>query len=214
VSGPALIGLAAGLAAGALAVPRARWLPRGIPERLAQPAWTRHAGRARVLVPVGGLAGLGVGLAAPDAAALAVGLVLVLVLVPACAIDVAWRVVPDSLLIAGALGSIAALAVLDRDALAGHLVAGVAAGLAALALAWLARGGLGLGDVKLAAMLGVALGAAAPRAVAWAILAAGLAALAVLARRGRGATVPLVPFLALGALAAITGPAAGLPSPF
>jgi leader peptidase (prepilin peptidase)/N-methyltransferase len=214
VSGPALIGLAAGLAAGALAVPLARWLPRGIPERLAQPAWTRHAGRARVLVPVGGLAGLGVGLAAPDAAALAVGLVLVLVLVPACAIDVAWRVVPDSLLIAGALGSIAALAVLDRDALAGHLVAGVAAGLAALALAWLARGGLGLGDVKLAAMLGVALGAAAPRAVAWAILAAGLAALAVLARRGRGATVPLVPFLALGALAAITGPAAGLPSPF
>ena len=32
----------------------------------------------------------------------------------------------------------------------------------------LARGGLGLGDVKLVAMLGVALGAALPRAAAWA----------------------------------------------
>lgn len=205
MSGPALIGLVAGLAAGALAVPLARRLPRGIPERLAQPAWTRHALRAGVLVPAGGLAGLGVGLAAPDPAALAVGLVLVAVLVPACAIDVAWRVVPDSLVVAGVLGSLAALALLDRGALAAHLALGVVAGVAALVLAGLARGGLGLGDVKLAAMLGVALGAALPRAAAWALVAAGLAALAGLARRGRGATVPLVPFLALGALAALVG---------
>jgi len=213
VSGQALIGLVAGLAAGALAVPLARRLPAGIPERLAQPAWTRHAGRARVLVPTGALAGLAVGLAAPDPAALAVGLVLVAVLVPACAIDVAWRVVPDSLVVAGALGSLGVLLVLERGALAEHLLAGLAGGLAALALAWLARGGLGLGDVKLVAMLGVALGAALPRAAAWAVLAAGLAALAVLARRGRGATVPLVPFLALGALAAVAGPPLGLPAP-
>ena len=213
MSGQALIGLVAGLAAGALAVPLARRLPAGIPERLAQPAWTRHAGRARVLVPTGALAGLAVGLAAPGPAALAVGLVLVAVLVPACAIDVAWRVVPDSLVVAGALGSLGALLVLERGALAEHLLAGLAGGLAALALAWLARGGLGLGDVKLVAMLGVALGAALPRAAAWAVLAAGLAALAVLARRGRGATVPLVPFLALGALAAVAGPPLGLPAP-
>lgn len=214
MSGSALIGLVVGLAAGVLAVPLGRRLPAGIPERLVQPAWTRHALRARVLVPAGALAGLAVGVAAPDKIALALGLVLVAVLVPAAAIDVAWRVVPDSLVVAGVLGSLGALVLLERGALGTHLAVGLAGGLAALALAGLARGGLGLGDVKLVAMLGVALGAALPRAAAWALLAAGLAALAVLARRGRGATVPLVPFLALGALAAVLGPPLGLPAPF
>lgn len=212
MTGPALVGLVCGLGAGLVAVPLVRRLPSGIPERLAQPAWTRRAGHPAALCGAGAAAGLAVGLVAPSPAALAVGLVLVTVLVPACAIDVAWRVVPDSLVVVGALGSLAVLALLDPGALGGHLAAAALGGAVALALAVAARGGLGLGDVKLVAMLGCALGAALPAALGLALIAAGLAALPLLLRRGRGATLPLVPFLALGALAAVGGaPSAGIP---
>jgi leader peptidase (prepilin peptidase)/N-methyltransferase len=214
VTAQALVGLVCGLGAGLVAAPLVRRLPRGIPERVAQPAWTRRAGHPVALAGAGAVAGLVVGLVATDPAALAVGLVLVAVLVPACAIDVAWRVVPDSLVAAGGVGSLAALALLDPGALGGHLAAAALGGAVALALAVAARGGLGLGDVKLVAMLGCALGAALPLALGVALLAAGLAALPILIARGRGATLPLVPFLALGALAvAGAAPSAAVPLP-
>jgi len=214
VTVPVLVGLGGGLVAGLVAVPLVRWLPRGIPERVAQPAWTRRAGEPAVLLGAGAAAGLSVGAVAPDRTALALGLVLVAVLVPACAIDVAWRVVPDSLVAAGVVGSVGVLALLDPGALGGHLAAAAIGGTAALALAIAARGGLGLGDVKLVAMLGCALGAALPAALAAALVAAGFAALPILLVRGRGATLPLVPFLALGALAvAATAPGAAIPLP-
>jgi leader peptidase (prepilin peptidase)/N-methyltransferase len=56
-----------------------------------------------------------------------------------------------------------------------------------------------MGDVKLAVLLGVALGAGVTTALVLGFLAAAPAALVVLARRGRRATLPYGPFLALGA---------------
>jgi prepilin signal peptidase PulO-like enzyme (type II secretory pathway) len=79
-------------------------------------------------------------------------------------------------------------------------------GLIALALALVARGGFGLGDVKLIAMLGVVLGGALPLAVVVGLLVASVVAVPLLVLRGRGATLPLVPFLAVGALVACVVP--------
>lgn len=66
--------------------------------------------------------------------------------------------------------------------------------------------GMGMGDVKLALLLGAALGWAVAPALFIGLAAAALAGLALIARGGwaaRKATVPLGPFLALGGLVAL-----------
>lgn len=202
-----LVGLALGALLGLVAVPIVRRLPRGIPERLEQPAWTRACGRPVALVAAGATLGALLGALAPQPHLLAVGLLLLAVLLPATAIDIAWRVVPDTLLVVGALGGLGLVALSAPDKLVSHLLAGLVGGVAALLLALAARGGFGLGDVKLIGMSGLVLGAALPLAVVLGLVAACLVALPALMLRGRGATLPLVPFLALGALLACTAPA-------
>jgi leader peptidase (prepilin peptidase)/N-methyltransferase len=66
--------------------------------------------------------------------------------------------------------------------------------------------GMGLGDVKLAALLGAALGRAVVVAIVAGLLAVSVVAVAILAREGLGArkkAIPFGPFLALGGLVAI-----------
>jgi prepilin signal peptidase PulO-like enzyme (type II secretory pathway) len=202
-----LLGLAVGALLGLLAVPAVARLPHGIPERLAQPAWTARAGRPVVLCTVGAVLGALLGAAAPDHRTLALGLVLLAVLLPATAIDIAWRVVPDTLVVLGALGGLAVVALVAPDQLVPHLIAGLIGGVGALLVALAARGGFGLGDVKVIAMIGLVLGAALPLAVVGGLLIAGLISVPILLARGRGATLPLVPFLAAGALLACLAPA-------
>jgi len=63
--------------------------------------------------------------------------------------------------------------------------------------------GMGMGDVKLAALLGAALGKSVAAAIAVGLLAGGAFALLVIAREGVGArkkAIPFGPFLALGGL--------------
>jgi leader peptidase (prepilin peptidase)/N-methyltransferase len=69
------------------------------------------------------------------------------------------------------------------------------------------RGAMGLGDVKLAALLGAALGAPVAFALAVGSLAAWPVALALVVRGAsvRGATIPFGPFLALGAAVVLLG---------
>ncbi len=65
---------------------------------------------------------------------------------------------------------------------------------------------MGLGDVKLAGVLGVYLGAAVIEAMIVAFAAGSAVGLALIARHGwaaRGRTIPFAPFLALGALVAM-----------
>jgi leader peptidase (prepilin peptidase)/N-methyltransferase len=76
------------------------------------------------------------------------------------------------------------------------------------AIAMIAPRGLGMGDVKLAALIGLVLGSLGLRyvgvAAGAAILAGGLGAIAALAvGRGRKAAIPFGPYLAAGALIAI-----------
>lgn len=201
------LGLVVGALLGLLAVPAVARLPLGIPERLAQPAWTARAGRPAVLCATGALLGALLGLAAPDPRTFAIGLVLLGVLLPASAIDIAWRVVPDTLVVLGALGGLGVVALAAPEQLVPHLVAGLLGGVGALLVALAARGGFGLGDVKLIAMIGLVLGAALPLAVVGGLLAAGLVSVPLLLLRGRGTTLPLVPFLAAGAMLACLVPA-------
>ena len=132
---------------------------------------------------------------------------LLAVLLPATAIDIAWRVVPDTLVVLGALAGLAVVALVAPDQLVPHLIAGLIGGVGALLVALAARGGFGLGDVKVIAMIGLVLGAALPLAVVGGLLIAGLISVPILLARGRGATLPLVPFLAAGALLACLAPA-------
>jgi leader peptidase (prepilin peptidase)/N-methyltransferase len=72
-----------------------------------------------------------------------------------------------------------------------------------LVLALIYPAGLGMGDVKLALLLGAALGGAVLPALLVGTLAAGVAGLVVLARQGVGArrqALPFGPFLAFGAI--------------
>jgi leader peptidase (prepilin peptidase)/N-methyltransferase len=66
--------------------------------------------------------------------------------------------------------------------------------------------GMGMGDVKLALLLGVALGKSVAVAMAVGLLAALAVSIVVLARDGAGArkkAIPFGPFLALGAVVAL-----------
>src|SRR5439155_20870548 len=79
------------------------------------------------------------------------------------------------------------------------LLAGLGAGAFLLLPGLLRPGAVGMGDVKLAVLPGVALGGAVMAALLLALLFSVPAAIIVLARRGRQATMPYGPFLALGA---------------
>jgi leader peptidase (prepilin peptidase) / N-methyltransferase len=68
---------------------------------------------------------------------------------------------------------------------------------------------MGMGDVKLGLLIGAALGWGAAPAIALALLFVFPVALAIVIRKGtaaRRATIPMGPFLALGALVALLGP--------
>jgi leader peptidase (prepilin peptidase) / N-methyltransferase len=118
---------------------------------------------------------------------------LVAVLVPAAAIDLRRRIIPNRLVAAGAAAGLALLALADSAALPAHLAATLGAGGFFLAAALLRPGELGMGDVKLAAVLGLYLGGAVVVALLVALVAATAVGLA-----GRRSTLPLGPFLALG----------------
>ncbi|MBN9606222.1 MAG: prepilin peptidase [Actinomycetales bacterium] len=140
-------------------------------------------------------------LAAAAVAVVAVGaspalpglLVLALATGPLSIVDIVAHRLPNPLVLIGLAGALAAVAVAaivlgDPQPLLGGLLGGAAMGGVYLALALLTRGGIGAGDVKLAAPLGVMLGGSGGSV--WVLgLAAGfvvgaLAALAaVIARR-------------------------------
>jgi leader peptidase (prepilin peptidase)/N-methyltransferase len=127
------------------------------------------------------------------------------VLVALAAIDVATRRLPNVLTVPTALAALLLRAAFERDHLAEVAIAGVVAFAGFFLLALLMRGGFGMGDVKLAAMLGFLLGWTVWQALALGIVAGGLASLVLLlARRAtlRG-TIAYGPYLALGGAVAI-----------
>lgn len=141
------------------------------------------------------------------AAAIALSVALVLLLVPAALIDLEHRVIPNKLTAAGALLALALGTALDPAGEPGRLIAGVAAGGFLLIAALAYPGGMGMGDVKLAGVLGLFLGAAVAPALLIALLSGVLLGAVLIARNGasvaRKTAVPFGPFLALGGIAAV-----------
>jgi leader peptidase (prepilin peptidase)/N-methyltransferase len=132
------------------------------------------------------------------------GLALVIVLVPVTFIDLERQIIPNKLVLAGAIAAVVILAATDPDELPEHLIAGAAAGGFLLVAALAYPRGMGMGDVKLAAMLGLFLGASIAPAMLAAMLSGSIAGGVIIARKGtregRKTKVPFGPFLALGAL--------------
>jgi leader peptidase (prepilin peptidase)/N-methyltransferase len=146
-------------------------------------------------------------LAHSSAAAIALSIALILMVVPAALIDLEHRIIPNKIT---ALGAVLALAIglaLDPSGEPGRLIAGAAAGGFLLAAALAYPGGMGMGDVKLAGMMGLFLGAAVAPAILIALVSGVLLGAVVIARKGarqgRKTAIPFGPFLALGALVGV-----------
>ena len=86
------------------------------------------------------------------------GVAFVALLVPITVIDIDFRIIPNKLTILGAVVAPAILALTDPGALPEHLIAGAAAGGFLLIAAVAYPAGMGMGDVKLAFVMGLFLG--------------------------------------------------------
>jgi leader peptidase (prepilin peptidase) / N-methyltransferase len=128
------------------------------------------------------------------------------VLVWVAAIDLESRLLPDRIVLPTAALLVLAGAAVDPDHAVARLLAAVCA-FAALFIAVVIRpGGLGMGDAKLALLLGTLLGSGILAALALGFFAAGLVGLALLGSRGREALklqLPLGPFFAGAAIAVL-----------
>ncbi len=128
----------------------------------------------------------------------------VLLVFVAC-FDLATRRVPNRVTIPAAIALVVLRAAFAPSALPATLVAGAAAFAFFLLVFMLTRGGIRMGDGKLAALAGLPLGKAALPALLIGTIAGGFASLLVLlARRGtRGQTIAYAPYLCFGAALAI-----------
>jgi leader peptidase (prepilin peptidase)/N-methyltransferase len=134
-------------------------------------------------------------------AEVAIDLVFVTMLAAITLTDLERRIIPNKILLAGAILCLAIAAPTDPGGLPERLIAAAGAGglLFLVALAYPA--GMGLGDVKLTATMGLFLGRAVAPAILIALLAGSLVGLTLLARHGskaRKMAIPFGPFLALG----------------
>ncbi len=132
------------------------------------------------------------------------GLALVSVLVPVAFIDLDHRIIPNAIVLPGAVAAIAIVAATEPSELSEHLIAGAAAaGFLLLAVLAYPRG-MGMGDVKLAGVLGLYLGRSVGPAMLFALLLGTIVGVVIIARKGaaegRKTAVPFGPFLALGGL--------------
>jgi leader peptidase (prepilin peptidase) / N-methyltransferase len=150
---------------------------------------------------------VGAVLAHPTAAGLTLSVALILLLVPAALIDLEHRIIPNSLNATGALAALAIGVALDPSGEPERLIAALSAGGLLLLAALAYPGGMGMGDVKLAAVMGLFLGRAVAASVMVALLAGVLVGGLIIARKGaragRKTAVPFGPFLALGGLVAV-----------
>jgi leader peptidase (prepilin peptidase)/N-methyltransferase len=134
---------------------------------------------------------------------LALGLCLCALLVIVTLTDLERRVIPNAVLVAGAIAAVAIAAVADPVSLEARAIAALAAGGALFLVALAYPRGMGMGDVKLAAVMGLYLGRAVAPAMLIGFAAGALVGLALIARRGGSArkqAVPFGPFLALGGI--------------
>ncbi len=140
------------------------------------------------------------------------GLVLVGILVPIALIDLDHQIIPNKITAPAAILAVAIGLALKPAGVPEQLIAGAGAAAFLLVFVLAYPRGMGMGDVKLAGVLGLFLGREVGVAIFVAVIAGTVVGAAVMARlgvqRGRKTRVPFGPFLALGGIVAlIAGPA-------
>jgi len=143
---------------------------------------------------------------------IALGLVLVGVLVPVALIDLDHRIIPNKITLPAAVAALAIGVALDLHGVPEQLIAAAGAGGFLLFFALAYPRGMGMGDVKLAFVLGLFLGRSVAVAILAGVLIGTIVGAAVMARvgveKGRKTAVPFGPFLALGGIVGLfAGPA-------
>lgn len=131
-------------------------------------------------------------------------LVALLGIVTVC--DLRTRLIPDAVLAAGLGLAVPVCLLWEPGTVPERMLAGVVAGGFLFGAALIRPDGMGLGDVKLAAVLGFDLGGRVAEAMLVAFAAGSAAGLLLVARHGlsaRSRTIPFAPFLAIGALVAM-----------
>ncbi len=150
---------------------------------------------------------VGAVLAHRSAGAVALNVTLILLVVPAAFIDLEHRIIPNRITGLGAALALAIGLALDPAGEPERLIAAAAGGGFLLLAALAYPGGMGMGDVKLAGVMGLFLGSSVAPALLIALVAGVLVGAVVIAREGaqvgRKTAVPFGPFLALGALVAV-----------
>jgi len=136
-------------------------------------------------------------------AQLALGLVFVATLAAITLTDLEQRIIPNRILLVSALIGVAIAAAVDPGSLPERGLAALAAGGLLLLTALVYPKGMGMGDVKLAALMGLYLGSAVAPALLIGFLVGALVGVGLILRDGAAARkqgVPFGPFLALGGL--------------
>jgi leader peptidase (prepilin peptidase)/N-methyltransferase len=155
---------------------------------------------------------VGVVLTKHSAHDIVLGLLLVGILVPVALIDFEHRVIPNKITLPAAVAAIAVGLATNPSGVPEQLIAGGAAGGFLLLFALAYPRGMGMGDVKLAGVLGLFLGREVAVALLSGVFVATVVGAVVIARvgvkDGRKTAVPFGPFLALGGvIALLAGPA-------
>jgi leader peptidase (prepilin peptidase)/N-methyltransferase len=146
-------------------------------------------------------AGTVLALGTDDAGRLALGLVLCTILLAVTITDLELRLIPNLIVGPGAAAGLAIVAATDPGSIPENLLAAAIAGGLLFVVALAYPRGMGMGDVKLVAMMGIYLGRAVAPAVLVGFAVGALVGLAMIARRGsaaRKSAIPFGPFLALG----------------
>jgi leader peptidase (prepilin peptidase)/N-methyltransferase len=141
-----------------------------------------------------------------DLGELALGLSFCTLLVTITLTDLERRVIPNTILLVGAIVGVAIAATTDPGSLAERGIAAVAAGGFLLCVAPVYPRGMGMGDVKLVAVMGIYLGRAVAPALLIAFAAGALVGLVLIGFRGAAArkqTIPFGLFLAVGGVVSL-----------
>ncbi|WP_027363474.1 prepilin peptidase [Desulfotruncus alcoholivorax] len=135
--------------------------------------------------------------------------VFVSILIIAAVIDIHHRIIPDGLVVVGLLAGIPLTVFQSTDKLVNGVIGFFTAGIIMLVIAVVSKGGMGGGDIKLSALMGLYLGwQGVFLALFISFFFGGMTGIYLLlsGRKGRKDPVPFGPFLALGAvLAALWG---------
>ena len=137
---------------------------------------------------------------------LAVWLPFAAVLIAISFIDLDHRIIPNKIVLPAAIWGLIATFLFRPDNIDDSLIAGGAAFLFLFVAAIAYPAGMGMGDVKLAGVMGIYLGSSVAPAMLIGFLVGSVVGIAIMAREGRAArkkAVPFGPFLALGGLIGI-----------